>query len=186
MQPDGKRNARKAAHAVRVNGGLTAIVPMPQLRCPSVCNQAACDLAGRSESSPANGSHPFFTSHFRSTMVKYAHAFREGTYGRQRALALRAGCGRCVPRFRPASHGTAVRLRCRRGLCAAECFRAALHLLLFLSIPLAHGFAPWCCDVSGSGAAHPQPAKSCAPSILAGQAKSAKRFAVREIGSLRG
>ena len=77
----------------------------------------------------------------RSTVVEYAHAFCEGTYRHRRTLAFRAGrCG-CVPRLR------AARFRMPRTVCPAahggSAGRRSLPRpsLLFLSIPLAHGFA---------------------------------------------
>ena len=88
-------------------------------------------------------------------MVEYAHAFREGTYRRRTALAASARRRGCVPLPRSASRGLACNgirraagfaprvprrrddQRNRRGQrCRLPC-----RFLLFLSIPLAHGFA---------------------------------------------
>ena len=104
-------------------------------------------------------------------MVEYAHAFREGTYRRRTALAASARRRGCVPLPRSASRGLACngircaagfapRVRCRRDdqrnrrgrCCRPSCGRRLLlapgrsnrlpcRFLLFLSIPLAHGFA---------------------------------------------
>ena len=82
-----------------------------------------------------------FRSPRRSTVVEYAHAFCEGTYRRRRTLAFRAGRRGCVPRLRTA------RFRMPRTVCPAahsgSAGRRSLPRpsLLFLSIPLAHGFA---------------------------------------------
>ncbi len=82
-----------------------------------------------------------FRSPRRSTVVEYAHAFCEGTYRRRRTLAFRAGRRGCMPRLRTA------RFRMPRTVCLAahggSAGRRSLPRpsLLFLSIPLAHGFA---------------------------------------------
>ena len=103
-------------------------------------------------------------------MVEYAHAFREGTYRRRTALAASARRRGCVPLPRSASRGLACNgIRCAAASphasdvaattsaideVGAVAHRAAdasdapgrsnrlpCRFLLFLSIPLAHGFA---------------------------------------------